>query len=140
VGVEKLSLRPMSRILDLSEGMRIGIPFRAQTTINIDHERFSEYDYEFPPNSGITLIKTAEDISQLRGYYGTAIAEISSLNETQTGYLFISLTIVQVDIDGELSISREERSKGKGYVSNLDQQGDDIAGPSSTVEKLNRGF
>jgi len=120
--------------------MRIGIPFRAQATINIDDERFSEYDYEFPPNSGITLIKTAEDISQLRGYYGTAIAEVSSLNETQTGYLFISLTIVQVDIDGELSISREERSKGKGYVSNLDQQGDDIAGPSSTVEKLNRGF
>ena len=140
MGLEQLSLRPMSRILDLSEGMRIGIPFRAQATINIDDERFSEYDYEFPPNSGITLIKTAEDISQLRGYYGTAIAEISSLNETQTGYLFISLTIVQVDIDGELSISREERSKGKGYVSNLDQQGDDIAGPSSTVEKLNRGF
>ena len=130
----------MSRIIDLSEGMRIGIPFRAQATINIDDERFSEYDYEFPPKSGITLIETAEDISQLRGYYGTAIAEVSSLNETQTGYLFISLTIVQVDIDGELSISREERSKGKGYVSNLDQQGDDIAGPSSTVEKLNRGF
>jgi hypothetical protein len=130
----------MSSILDLSEGMRIGIPFRAQATIDIDEERFSEYDYEFPPNSGITLIETADEISPLQGYYGTAIAEVSSLNESQGGYTFISLTIVQVDIDGKLSISREERSRGNGYVSNLDQHGDDIAGPTSTVEKLDRGF
>lgn len=131
----------MSSILDLSEGMRIGIPFRAQATIDIDEERFSEYDYEFPPNSGITLIETSKDISPLQGYYGTAIAEVSSLNESQgRGYTFISLTIVQVDIDGKLSISREERSRGNGYVSNLDQHGDDIAEPTSTVEKIDRGF
>ena len=130
----------MSKILDLSEGMRIGIPFRAQSTIDIDEERFSEYDYEFPPDSGITLIETGDDISPLQGYYGTAIAEVSSLNDSQAGYLFISLTIVQVDIDGKLSISREEGSQGNGYSSNLDRHGDDIAGPTSTVEKLDRGF
>ena len=137
---EQSHLHPMSKILDLSEGMRIGIPFRAQSTIDIDEERFSEYDYEFPPDSGITLIETGDDISPLQGYYGTAIAEVSSLNDSQAGYLFISLTIVQVDIDGKLSISREEGSQGNGYSSNLDRHGDDIAGPTSTVEKLDRGF
>jgi hypothetical protein len=130
----------MSNTIELAEGMRLGIPFRAQKTINIDEERFDSYSYEFPENSGITLIETSEDVGNLHGYYGTAIAEISALNTSQSGYRYISLTIVQVDIDGELSITRQERSTGGRYESNLDDHGDDIAGPTSTVEKINRRF
>jgi len=130
----------MGTEIKLSEGMRLGIPFRAQKTISIDEERFESYPYEFPRNCGITLIETAEDIGGLHGYYGTAIAELASINTSQSGYRFISLEIVQVDIDGELSLTRQERSAGARYESNLDQYGDDVAGPSSTVDKLNRGF
>jgi len=125
--------------IELSEGMRLGIPFRAQKTIDIDAERFETYPYEFPERSGITLIETAEDVDSLSGYYGTAIAEISSLNRSKSDYIYISLTIVEVDIDGEISITRQERS-GSRYSSNLNEYGDDVAGPTSTIDKINRGF
>ena len=137
---ENLSHGPMSHTIDLSEGMRLGIPFRAQKTITIDEERFESYAYEFPENCGITLIETSADVGDLHGYYGTAIAEISALNSSQSGYRYISLEIVQVDIDGELSITRQERTSGERYESNLDEYGDDLAGPRSTVDKINRGF
>lgn len=130
----------MTKTIDLSEGMRLGIPFRAQKTVDIDDERFETYPYEFPENSGITLIETAKDIGSLSGYYGTAIAKITSLNSSQSGYLYISLTIVEVDIDGKLSITRQERNGGDRYRSNLNDQGDDLAGPTSTIDKINRGF
>lgn len=130
----------MTNIIELTEGMRLGIPFRAQKTIKIDEERFESYAYEFPENSGITLIETSEDVMDLYGYYGTGIAEISALNISQSGYRYISLEIVQVDIDGELSLTRQERTSGGRYESNLDKHGDDIAGPSSTIDKINRGF
>lgn len=130
----------MAQEISLSEGMRLGIPFRAQKTISIDEERFESYQYEFPENCGITLIETSEDVGNLHGYYGTAIAEISALTTAQSGYRYISLEIVQVEIDGELSITRQERSSTNLYESNLDQHGDDIAGPTSTIDKLNRGF
>lgn len=130
----------MAQTIELSEGMRLGIPFRAQKTINVDEERFKTYPYDFPEDSGITLIEASEDIGSLIGYYGTAIAEVSSLNSSGSGYLYISLTIVEVDIDGKISITREERNSGSGYRSNLNEYGDDVAGPSSTVDKINRGF
>ena len=130
----------MSQIIDLSEGMRLGIPFRAQKTISIDEDRFESYAYEFPENCGITLIETSEEVGDLHGYCGTAIAIISALKTSQSGYRYISLEIVQVDIDGELSITRQERTSGGRYESNLDKYGDDIAGPSSTIDKSNRGF
>ena len=130
----------MSNPIDLSEGMRLGIPFRAQKTIDLDEERFETYPYEFPENSGITLIETAEDVGSLDGYYGTAIAKVSSINRSKSGYLYISLTIVVVDIDGKLSITRQERNSGNKYRSNLNEYGDDVAGPTSTIDKINRGF
>lgn len=130
----------MTKTIDPAEGMRLGIPFRAQKTIDIDEERFKTYPYEFPENSGITLIETSEDIGSLIGYYGTAIAKISSLNSSKSGYLYISLTIVEVDIDGKLSITRQERNRGNRYRSNLNEQGNDLAGPTSTIDKINRGF
>lgn len=130
----------MANIIELSEGMSLGIPFRAQKTINIDEERFESYSYEFPENSGITLIETSDDVGDLHGYYGTAITEISSLTISKSGYRYISLEIVQVDIDGELSITRQERTSGERYESNLDKYGDDLAGPTSTIDKINRGF
>jgi len=130
----------MSQTLDLTEGMRIGIPFRAQKTIRLDEERFGEYAYEFPEESGITLIEAAEGIGNVQGYYGTAKAEITALNESSSGYQYITLTIVRVDIDGKLSLTRKENPKGMGYKSNLNEFGDDKAGPSSTIDKLNRGF
>jgi len=113
----------MSNIIDPTEGMRLGIPFRAQKTIRVDEDRFGEYPYDFPESSGISLIETAQDISNLNGYYGTAIAEVSSVSESRSGYQYISLTIVRVDIEGKLSVTREEHSKGMGYDSNLDQFG-----------------
>lgn len=130
----------MTNPIELSEGMRLGIPFRAQKTIDIDEERFKTYQYEFPENSGITLIKTAEDVGSLTGYYGTAIAKISSINCSKSGYLYISLTIVEVDIDGKISITRQERNSGHRYSSNLNEYGDDVAGPTSTIDKIDRGF
>jgi len=130
----------MSHTLNLSEGMRVGIPFRAQKTIRLDEDRFEDYPYDFPEESGITLIETAEDIGNIRGYYGTAKAEITSLNESPSGYQYITLTIVRVEVEGKLSLSREETPTGMGYKSNLNEFGDDTAGPSSTVDKLNRGF
>lgn len=99
-----------------------------------------EYAYEFPEESGITLIEAAEGIGNLQGYYGTAKAEITALNESSSGYRYITLTIVRVDIDGKLSLTRKENPKGMGYKSNLNEFGDDKAGPASTVDKLNRGF
>jgi len=130
----------MSHTLDLTERMRVGIPFRAQKTIRLDEDRFEDYPYDFPEESGITLIETAEDIENIRGYYGTAKAEITSLNESPSGYLYITLTIVRVDIEGQLSLTREENPTGMGYEHNLNEYGDDTAGISSTVDKLNRGF
>jgi len=120
--------------------MRLGIPFRAQKTIDIDDEQFETYPYEFPENSGITLIETAEEMGSLSGYYWTALAKISSLSTSQSGYLYISLTIAEVDIDGKLSITRQERNSGNRYRSNLNEQGNDLAGPTSTIDKINRGF
>jgi len=130
----------MSRTLDLAEGMRVGIPFRAQKTIRLDEDRFEDYPYNFPEESGITLIEAAEDIGNIRGYYGTAKAEITSLNESPSEYQYITLKIVRVEIEGKLSLTREENTQGMGYKSNLNEFGDDTAGPSSTVDKLNRGF
>lgn len=130
----------MASTLDITEGMRIGIPFRAQKTIRLDEDRFEEYPYDFPDESGITLIETADDIGNLRGYYGTAKAEIAALNESQSGYQYITLQVFEVDIEGKLSLTREENAAGMGYESNLNEFGDDKAGPSSTVDKLDRGF
>ncbi len=53
---------------------------------------------------------------------------------------YITLTIVRVKVEGKLSLSREENPTGMGYESNLNEFGDDTAGPSSTVDKLNRRF
>ena len=130
----------MPNTIDPTEGMRLGIPFRAQKTIRIDEERFEEYPYDFPDESGINLIEAADDIANLQGYYGTAIAEVSSVAESQSGYQYISLKVVRVDIEGKLSVTRQDYSKGMGYESNLNQYGDDQAGPTSTIDKLNRGF
>lgn len=105
----------MASTIELSEGMRLGIPFRAQKTITLDTERFAEYPYEFPEDSGINLIETADDMGDLIGYYGSAIAEVTSLNESATGYQFVSLTITEVEIEGKISITRQERSSGRGY-------------------------
>lgn len=130
----------MSTTLDLTEGMRVGIPFRAQKTIRLDEDRFEDYPYDFPEESGITLIEAAECIGNIHGHYGTAKAEISSLNESPSGYQYITLKIVRVEIEGKLSLTREENPKGMDYNSNLNKFGDDVAGPSSTIDKLNRGF
>lgn len=130
----------MSRVIDLSEDMRLGIPFRAQKTISIDKEKFEEYSYEFPENSGITLIKTDDAIGTLNGYYGTAIAEISSLSVSEGGYNYLTLTIRQVDIDGELSISRKERSHRDQYTHSHNGCSDDSVESDSTLNTLNQGF
>lgn len=130
----------MSKVLNLSEGVRIGIPFRAQKTIRLDEDRFEDYPYNFPENSGITLIEAAEDIENIYGHYGMAKAEITSLSESPSGYQYITLTIERIEIEGKLSLTREERAKGMGYRNNLNKFGNDKAGPSSTVDKINRGF
>lgn len=115
----------MSNIIDPTEGVRLGIPFRAQKTIRIDEDRFEEYAYDFPEESGINLIEAADDIANLEGYYGTAIAEVSSVAESPSGYQYISLKIVRVDIDGKLSVTRQEHSRGAGYDTNGDRYDDD---------------
>lgn len=130
----------MSRVINLSEGMRLGIPFRAQKTISIDKERFDDYSYDFPKNSGITLIKTDDTIGTLDGYYGTAIAEISSLSVSDGGYNFITLTIRQVDIDGELSISRKERGHGSQNADRLNGYNNNLEESTSTVDTINQDF
>lgn len=68
----------MSTVIELSEGMRIGIPFRAQKAIDIDKARFAEYEYEFPNQTSITLIETADGIETLNGYFGDAIVEVTN--------------------------------------------------------------
>lgn len=110
----------MSTVIELSEGMRIGIPFRAQKTIDIDKARFAEYEYEFPTQTNITLIETADDIGTLNGYFGDAIAEVTNLSQTAGEYQFVSLMIIEVEIEGKLSITREEQSTGMRANSEAD--------------------
>lgn len=103
----------MASVIDPAEGMRIGIPFRSQQTIELDTERFADYDYEFPDASRITLIEPAADMGDLDGYYGDAIAEITDCSTAPSGYQYLTLTIVQVDINGKLSLTRGKRQTRK---------------------------
>lgn len=75
----------MSQTLDLVEGMRIGIPFRAASVIEIDSKRFVEYDYEFPEQASITLIETSDDLADLEGYYRRALRKCRQLRRARQG-------------------------------------------------------
>jgi hypothetical protein len=130
----------MVRTLELSEGMRIGLPFRAQSTVAIDRERFDDYDYEFPDHSSITLIETADHLADLTGYYGTAIAEVSTLEETEAGYYFVTLTLTRVDVDGKLSLTREERSGRRDYHDPVDSRERDSHRPDGESQRVNRRY
>ena len=130
----------MSDHIELEEGMRVGIPFRAQSSIRIDTDRFEEYPFSFPEQSGVTKITTANCVADLSGHYGKAIAEVSCINTSDSGYQYISLKILSAEIAGDLSATRGERANGMKYKSNLNKYGYDTAGPSSTVSRLNRGL
>lgn len=132
--------KPMPKILDPTEGMRIGIPFRAQSTIEIDGTRFGEYDYKFPETASITLIDSGDNVADLEGYYGTAIAELTSVENTEAGHSFLTLTIKQVDIDGKLSLTRQERTGGPElHESGTNSESDDYL-PPGDPDRVNRYY